>query len=1441
VHTGGLEASGGFYDAQADVPIHSVAPGTYYYLVKADARYETAEAPDVRANNVAPSSTTVDFPMAQLVLGTPWPDTFTQAGQDKCYRLNVPSGGNLRVSLDDADNLGVNELYVRLGTPPVPGSGGAHAYSSVGSADHAILIRGAPAGDWYVLAANVSGPGDYTLAADVSTLQLSRVTPASLGDAAPMTLTLQGVGFLPGSSVSLVAAGGGSYAAPTVSVDSFTQITASFAAGAVPAGTYTVRVTLPDSQTSELPGAFQVLVGGSASFKTDIIVPAQVGYHQLAVIYAELTNTGQLAALAPLLVISAEQEGQQRAILTLDPSILPKGLWSSAMPEGFSNTVCALATGLVPGTIQPGETVRIPVYYVGWQTPWNFSYPPIQFGVGIITADSTAPVDWTSLKTEMKPPDVSADAWDAIWSTFTTRAGSTWGGLISVVDDDASYLGRLGQTVRDFYTLAEFEIRQADGNHALPQLAGRVDVNSPAPGMNLTFSRAYPTGVSQRYKLGPLGRGWSSPIQLRLFQAADGKVTVRLNGVPVRQFQPDSRGGFFSMPGDYGVLSALGAGRFRIQESDGSVRVFRADGLLEYSEDSNQNRITMGYDASGRLASMTHSSGQVMQIAYNGAGRINTITDPVGRQTLFTYDAANEHLLSVQAPDGTSEQYTYNAATTGPLAHGLTSIQFADGTRRDFTYDAAGRLIGEARDGGAEAVTYAYDSAGQLDVTGAAAATTHLYFDYRGLMVKAMDPLDRALQMVYDKGGQLTEMIDSLGQSRTYQYDSRGNLIGLSDPAGHTATFTYETTLNRLTSLTDFAGNLTQYEYDAKGNPITKTYPDGRIERATYDPKGLLQQTTDRRGNAIGYTYDAAGRITSATYADSTQMIYVYDAHGNLTSARDRLNQTTTLAYDANDRLTRVTEPSGRYVDYTYDLAGRRTRMVDQDNLGVNYQYNDLGRLAGLTDEGGATLVTYTYDAVGRLARTDHGNGTYTAYQYDQAGQLTRLTNFAPGGAVNSRFDYTYDTLGQRTGATTPEGTWAYAYDAIGQLVSETRPDGKVVQYAYDANGNRTSVTLDGVTTTYVVNNMNQYMSVGGATYTYDADGNLTRVADGAAVTTYTYNENGQLTGTATPAGTWTYEYNALGQRVAAVRDGQRTAYQLDALEPLALVAEYDGAGTRVARYATGLGLVARTDATGKAYYDFDALGSTIGISGAAGTYLNTYSYSPFGEQLTATGTLSNPFCYVGQWGVVTDSSDLQFMQARYYLPEIGRFNSPDPIDLAGGDLNLYRYVENHPTALVDPEGTLRYLAGPGDSRIITGGLEGLEEHLVENIDPKKLANIDSIAITIILFVADLVTYGYDEDTSSVTGIQEYDHLIGLLVLFAVCKTSPDPTPSNTGGPVGVPGMPGVTASVGLGHINVGALGRSLYDSVKKLWGTSRSATSIASANPPSPGSRPPG
>ena len=79
--------------------------------------------------------------------------------------------------------------------------------------------------------------------------------------------------------------------------------------------------------------------------------------------------------------------------------------------------------------------------------------------------------------------------------------------------------------------------------------------------------------------------------------------------------------------------------------------------------------------------------------------------------------------------------------------------------------------------------------------------------------------------------------------------------------------------------------------------------------------------------------------------------------------------------------------------------------------------------------------------------------------------------------------------------------------------------------YNYDAMGNRTSTVINGVTTVYTTNDMNEYTSVGGVAYTYDADGNLT--SDGT--NTYSYNTLNELIGVGGPCGTTTYTYNALG------------------------------------------------------------------------------------------------------------------------------------------------------------------------------------------------------------------------------------------------------------------------------------------------------------------------
>ena len=62
------------------------------------------------------------------------------------------------------------------------------------------------------------------------------------------------------------------------------------------------------------------------------------------------------------------------------------------------------------------------------------------------------------------------------------------------------------------------------------------------------------------------------------------------------------------------------------------------------------------------------------------------------------------------------------------------------------------------------------------------------------------------------------------------------------------------------------------------------------------------------------------------------------------------------------------------------------------------------------------------------------GNGTanlaapytspYTTYTYDADGNLLHLVNYASGTTVNSRFDYTYNALGQVATMATVDGTW---------------------------------------------------------------------------------------------------------------------------------------------------------------------------------------------------------------------------------------------------------------------------------------------------------------------------------------------------------------------------------------------------------------------------------
>jgi RHS repeat-associated protein len=1237
-----------------------------------------------------------------LTLGTPYHGTLAGDSQSQLFRVQLSTASPLQIRLDDPQFADQNEVYVKLGAPPTRADYDDR-FTAVAAADQTVTVPLAASGTWYILTYDAVVPalGGYTLTAVASSILLDGVSPTQLGTTRDDTLTLTGAGFDATATVELLATNGTSYPAHSVDVASPTSLTATFLAGTVPLGVYSVRIARSDGGSSELSNTFTVVQSGEAHLVTHLITPSVVAVHLIpATIEIEYSNTGTDAMPAPLLTLTATQGSNQSAFMTLDPSIVRSGIWNAAVPDGFTNSIQFLASGATPGLLQPGESIQVPVYWAGWlQSQWDPN-TPIIFHLSALQADDPTPIDWSALKDSLRPSSIAPDAWNALYPNLVAQLGSTWGQYLTRMDTDASYLASLGENVTDLSRLFSFEILQANGFSPVSTLVTATDMSVPAPGLALSVNRVVSDSIISRNQVGPFGLGWwwSDGWQRTLSVQSDGTVVIADGDGSQRRFQPDSRGGYFDQPGDHATLTKLSTGGYALTDTNGVTTAFRSDGRVDYDQDTNGNRITAGY-TNGLLTSLTHSSGQLLQIAYDGGGRIKTITDPAtSRTTTYTYDASNEHLMTVTTFDQRTTTYDYDVSGNPATANALLSVTHPEDTHEYFMYDAQGRLSDTYRDGGAEDVTYTYGPAGAVSATDADKAVTNYSFNEMGMIAKLEDPLHHVTHFSYDMGMNLTGETDPAGQSYSYLYDAKGDLIRETDPLGHSVGFGYAGPFNRLTSVTDQNAHTTLYGYDPNGNENSITYADGSIERMTYDAVGDPMTLTNRRGDPINYQYDTSGRVTSETFADGTQMTYHYDGRGNLTSTTDPTG-TTTLTYDSIDQLKEIDYPGGLFLKYTYDAAGRRSQMVDQTGFTVNYTYDSVGRLAKLTDGNNALIDQYTYDAAGRLRGEDKGNGTYTTYEYDLAGELMHLVNHGPrpasnqDGPINSRFDYTYDDLGRRATMTTLDGTWTYSYDAVGELTqavfasnNPTAIPNQDLQYSYDPAGNRTRTIINGVTTAYVSNNLNQYTAIGSETLGYDPDGNLSSMTAGTQTSTYTYNDLNQLVASSTPAGTFTAHYDARGNRVATSFNGQTTRYVVDPTGLGNVVGMYNAGGGLIAHFMYGSGLTSRVDGNGAAsYYDFDALGSTADLTGVGGTVLNQYSYRPFGENLLSTESVVNPFQYIGELGVSAEGDGLAFMRNRDYRPEAGTFTSIDPLRNPGE--GLYTYVQNNPVQFVDPLG----------------------------------------------------------------------------------------------------------------------------------------------------------
>ena len=120
-------------------------------------------------------------------------------------------------------------------------------------------------------------------------------------------------------------------------------------------------------------------------------------------------------------------------------------------------------------------------------------------------------------------------------------------------------------------------------------------------------------------------------------------------------------------------------------------------------------------------------------------------------------------------------------------------------------------------------------------------------------------------------------------------------------------------------------------------------------------------------------------------------------------------------------------------------------------------------------------------------------------------------------------------------------------------------------------------------------------------------------------------------------------------------------------------------------RYTNLGGQVVAVKTGGQRYFvEPDALGNVRALVNESGVRAQTYTYWPYGEVRTSTGSVTQPLQFCGTWGYYTESSSKQYVRARYYMQSLGRWQTVDPL---WPSMQQYDYCFGRPMNYLDPSG----------------------------------------------------------------------------------------------------------------------------------------------------------
>jgi RHS repeat-associated protein len=297
---------------------------------------------------------------------------------------------------------------------------------------------------------------------------------------------------------------------------------------------------------------------------------------------------------------------------------------------------------------------------------------------------------------------------------------------------------------------------------------------------------------------------------------------------------------------------------------------------------------------------------------------------------------------------------------------------------------------------------------------------------------------------------------------------------------------------------------------------------------------------------------------TRAINGAANTVTWTFDALGRVTTEANLLG-TFTCTYDGpTSRLATVTYPNGQTSTYSYLPATQERRLQT-----IHHKYPTAATLS---------KFDYTYDAVGNILtwqqQADSAAPTIWRYGYDRADQLIRAVQETTGGSpsIIHEYAYGYDPAGNRLYEQIDDNVTAWAYTNLNRL--QAQAGGGVLQIRGTVNEPAT-VTIQGVNA--AVSSANAFQGglpvvPGTNVFTVtarDGSGNTATAQYEVDVTNapkaFTYDANGNLTSD----GTRTFEWDARNQLVAVTVGTHRSEFTYNGAQQRARVVDRENGATQ--------------------------------------------------------------------------------------------------------------------------------------------------------------------------------------------------------------------------------------------------------------------------------------